>query len=557
MDVSSRVRCSLFNLLEQLRPMTSPKLCSLLRQGLADTDASVRRECESMLQSWFSRVAPTDGNANTTLSCMLKLINVFLAVPAKQSEPLVEAILRRLLGSEEWGSMAEPEQAVQLLLHGERTLDTAQVMLGRIVVSMDPQRWNLSGALKGSLLLRKTLEALDAGNGSTLRQLLMVLLHARVHDEVAAKTLLQMATATLLRCPLDNPSTKQPRATAFAEDRVQQVTLDPFRLAILLARRSLQSPVSQGRACQRSKAQVESDLSETIQTVLRVLGTKVKASFPESGLDDSSGLAEITKCIAAHQSYALAVEERIQELGAKCEQLTNARDFAAAYPLRQEVEQLRQQREEAECKAETACGTLGRHLVRILHVAEAFLSYTEAELEDDFPLFLLLDDVLRPALLLIDSVPVCLGAVCWPALRAQAIRCIALHASLSMETAWQHQFFFHSVLGQYIPEVLSSVRPDVDVAAAVEDIVLTSLSFLIDTLLLHDTSSCNTENGKQGSHIQDGFLMFAKICNANPVRRSACSGRFSRNLRAGSPPPRRPLLRVRLLANCKHIQHAK
>ena len=510
MDISPRVRCNLFSLFGMTCPFSSPRLCGLLRQGLVDTDANVRRECESMLRSWL---APVDGGENKdhgdhgATSRVLKLIeHFFVVLPCQneQTETLVEAILQRLLERDSLDSgdfVYVGEQAVRLLLHGE-TLDKAQIMLGRVAISMDPGVWNLTDALKGSLLLRKTLEALDSGNTSALRQLLMVLLNATICDEVAAKTLLQIATATLLRCPLGKASARQSRGSAFAEECVLNAASDPFRLAVLLARQSLQSSASEGSTRQRRNNEVESALSESIQTVLRVLVARAKASFPSAELHNEDwGLSEITKDIAAYGAAVCSLQERIQELRARCQQLAGERNFVAAYPLRQEMEHLQKQREEAECKAEDSFAALGSHLARILCVCEAFLSYREADLEDDFPL-----DVLRQALMLVDSIRSGIGSTSWPTLRAQAIRCIALHASISLETAVQHRCFFHSVLGRYVPEVLSSAHPHLDATAAAEDIILTSVSFLIDTLFLHDLEtwdSCDPETGNLGAHLQD------------------------------------------------------
>eukprot|EP00439_Symbiodinium_sp_Y106_P084213 s180_g25.t1 len=512
MDISPRVRCSLFSLFGMTRPFSSPRLCGLLRQGLVDTDANVRRECESMLWSWLAPVAgeeSKDHGDHGATSRVLKLIeHFFVALPCQnqQTETLLEAILHRLLERDSLESCGNgdfvyvAEQAVRLLLHGE-SLDKAQIMLGRVAISMDPRIWNLTDALRGSPLLRKTLEALDSGNTSTLRQLLMVLLNATICDEVAAKTLLQIATATLLRCPLGEASTRQSRANAFAAERVQKVALDPFRLAVLLARQSLQSSASAGRTRQRSNNQVESALAETIQTVLRVLVARAKASFPSAELhSEDCGLSGITKDIAAYGVAVCNLQQRIQELRTKCQQLAGARNYVAAYSLRQEMEHLQKQRKESECKAEDAFAALGSHLARILCVCEAFLSYREADLEDDFA------DVLRQALMLVDSVPFSIGSTSWPTLHAQAIRCIALHASISLETAVQHRCFFQSVLGRYVPEVLSCAHPHLASAAAAEDIILTSVSFLIDTFFLHDLESwdlCDPETGNHGTHTQD------------------------------------------------------
>ena len=493
MDVSPAVRRNLFCLLGMLCPFTAQRLCCLVRQGLADTDVMVRRECDFMLRSWAG-----SRDAGKEPCPVLKVINALLVVPANYGEPPIDNILHRLLACEEVEPVAT--QAVQLLLHGERPLERAEIMLARVTMSRDPDGWNLSGALKGSLLLRKTLDALDSGNISTLRQLLMVLLEMKRCDDVVAKTLLQIATATLLRCPLNGALTMQNHAMIFAEDHAQIMAADPFHLAVQLARHSLRLHCMGGRARMR-KGQAELQFSESMQTVLRVLAEKAKASFPASQHADEGGLSDLARHGAVHRAHVLDLEQRIQDLVARSEQLTQARNFVAARPLREEVENLRQQRDEAQRSADNAFAALGRHLSRLLCVAEAILCHSQAELQDDFPLCLVMDDFLYPALLLVDSVPPGMSAsTSWSALRARAIRCIALHATLSTETAVQHQSFFHSVLQRYVPEVLSAVH-DHDAAAAAEDIVLTSLSFLIDTLLLHGTSSGKID--EQGSRVQD------------------------------------------------------
>lgn len=77
-------------------------------------------------------------------------------------------------------------------------------------------------------------------------------------------------------------------------------------------------------------------------------------------------------------------------------------------------------------------------------MAEAILTHARG----DFELQLLVEDLLRPALVLADS----MEGTPWPAMRALALRCLALHGSLcGVEEHWD---FFQQVLVQQIPLVL-------------------------------------------------------------------------------------------------------
>ena len=499
MDASPTVRRSTFTFLTTTqRPSDSQRLCALLRQGLADTDAGVRQECEHTLRSWA-------GKSGEGMSPILSWINALLVGPTKQAEFVAETILQRLLHGQDVRSVAE--HSVQTLLHGEKPMERIQIILARLAISLDPDMWNLSGVLRGSHLLRRTLEVLDSGDIFMLRQLLIVLLQTGVYDEAASKTLLQIATATLLRCPLDETRVIQSCGASFDRGHMQQAGLDPFRLAALLARQSLKLSTLHSMSFRKpkfDKARVESAFSDSMRTVLCVLAAKAEAACLSEPGRQSESFSELARYVAAHKAYALDLECSIRKLDMQCQKLTQARDFVAAYALREDVEQLRQQQDEAQANAERAFAALGHNLSRILHVAEAVLSYTEAELKDDFPLCLVMDDILRPALLLIDSIPLGMAGICWPALRARAIRCIALHATLSAETAEMHQGFFHSVLERYIPEVLC-VQNDLDGAEVAEDVVLTSLSFLVDSVLLYEPS-CEAEADMQGNLTQDSLI---------------------------------------------------
>ncbi|CAJ1361684.1 unnamed protein product, partial [Effrenium voratum] len=127
---------------------------------------------------------------------------------------------------------------------------------------------------------------------------------------------------------------------------------------------------------------------------------------------------------------------------------------------------------------------------RILRVSEAFLTFTKADLSEDFPLALLMeDDVLRPALAISD---IASGAPDqrqrWLPLRALAIRCMALHASLSAASAAAHCRFFSSVLRRCVPELLAgSAEPQA--AEAAEAIVFHCFAFLVDAQLAFSQDS--------------------------------------------------------------------
>eukprot|EP00747_Dinoflagellata_sp_TGD_P028325 gnl/TRDRNA2_/TRDRNA2_133195_c1_seq1.p1 gnl/TRDRNA2_/TRDRNA2_133195_c1~~gnl/TRDRNA2_/TRDRNA2_133195_c1_seq1.p1 ORF type:complete len:764 (+),score=131.37 gnl/TRDRNA2_/TRDRNA2_133195_c1_seq1:183-2294(+) len=137
----------------------------------------------------------------------------------------------------------------------------------------------------------------------------------------------------------------------------------------------------------------------------------------------------------------------------------------------------------AQAAAEVAVKELGLRTWRALHIVEAVLVHSRADLAEDLSLSSLLEDVLRPALLRADSVPPGAGGICWPSIRSMAVRCIALYASMSAQSAAEHWPFFLAVLSRCTPTALDR-SADADSTAATE-VVEHCVNFLSDALLSH------------------------------------------------------------------------
>ena len=465
MDVSASVRARLFSLLSKVHP--GAQLSLVLRQGLEDTTTAVRRECESMLQTF----ARSKNGAATTVA-LLSFVGQLLesSGDAVFNELSAEKALHCLLASADWCVVSE--ESIHSLLHSEE-LSAEQAVVGRVALALDAEVWSLDKTLCGTGLLRKTLQALDRGDEFMLRQLLLVLLYSEVRD--SDRTLLHVATATLLRAPVNLQDTQA--TLAFPQDSVQRSCRSTFHLAVLLARHSL------GLTSRVSKSKVsESRFTESMLTVVEVLQTKATSDFSEFKEEGINALAEY-----GHSQHSLAQQlaVQLQQIRSARSQFVAAKDFVSACKLQKEMEDLQEKYEAARSAAEKVFQGLEQHLSRILSVTDAILAHTHADLSEDYSLYLLMEDILHPALMIADSAPGNLGS--WPSVRALAVKCIALHASLSQETS-SHWNFFKSVLDRHIPEVTSRQRYDVGDPAASECIIFISVAFMVDSILQTQTS---------------------------------------------------------------------
>ena len=177
-------RARLFSLLSKVHP--GAQLSLVLRQGLEDTTTAVRRECESMLQTF----ARSKNGAATTVA-LLSFVGQLLesSGDAVFNELSAEKALHCLLASADWCVVSE--ESIHSLLHSEE-LSAEQAVVGRVALALDAEVWSLDKTLCGTGLLRKTLQALDRGDEFMLRQLLLVLLYSEVRD--SDRTLLHVAT---------------------------------------------------------------------------------------------------------------------------------------------------------------------------------------------------------------------------------------------------------------------------------------------------------------------------------------------------------------------------
>lgn len=224
----------------------------------------------------------------------------------------------------------------------------------------------------------------------------------------------------------------------------------------------------------------EGRFTESMVTVLNVLQTKATAGFEDFKDEGISALAEHGRM---QHSLAKQLAEQLDGIRSARARFVNAKDYVSACSLQKDLDGLQERYETAKTAAETVFAELEQHLSRILSVAEAILVHTQADLSEDYHLFLLMEDLLHPALMIADSVP---PVGLWPSLRALAVRCIALYASLSPETAGQHWNFFKSVLERHIPEVSTqNLRYSVGDPTASERIIFSCVAFMTDALTLH------------------------------------------------------------------------
>ena len=462
MDVSTAVRVQLFSLLSNADHSAGAKFSLALRQGLEDKTQAVRRTCESMLQRLARK---PNASAMSSLLSFVGQLFVCSGDPIF-NELSAEKALRSLLASPDWCIVAE--ESKNSLLHGDDVLSPEQAVVGRVALCLDAEVWSLEHALCGPGLLRKTLEALDRGDDFMLRQLLLVLLYSNVQD--SDKTLLHVATATLLRAPVNLNAIQT--SLAFPEDSVQRSCRSTFHLAVLLARHSLGLSSRVGSKSQRH----EGRFTESMVTVLNVLQNKATTDF-----DFREGLSALAEHARQQHSLASQLAEQLDGIRSARARFVNVKDFVSAHVLQKDLENLQEKYESSKTAAEALFAGLEQHLSRILSVAEAILAHTQADLSEDYHLFLLMEDLLHPALMIADSAP---SSGSWPAIRAMAVRCIALYASLSQETSEQHWSFFRSVLERHIPEVSSRQRYSLGDPANNESIILSCVAFMTDAIIL-------------------------------------------------------------------------
>lgn len=473
MDVSVAVRAQLFSLLSKAHPTTNVKFALVLRQGLEDTTLAVRRTCETMLQG-LAR--------NSNSSTMPSLLSFVGQLLVSSSDPVfnelsAEKALRSLLASADWCVIAE--ESMTSLLHSESVLSPEEAVVGRVALALDAEVWSMERSWEQCPgLLRKTLQALDKGDEFMLRQLLLVLLHSDVRcDRCDDKSLLHIATATLLRAPVKLLDAFQ-TMLAFPQDSVQRSCRSTFHLAVLLARHSL--GLSSRVGSKMNVGRREGRFTESMVTVLNVLQTKATAGFEDFKDEGITALAEHGR---VQHSLAKQLAEQLDGIRSARGRFVNAKDYVSACSLQKDLDSLQEKYETAKTAAEAVFAELEQHLSRILSVAEAILVHTQADLSEDYHLFLLMEDLLHPALMIADSAPP-VGS--WPSVRALAVRCIALYASLSPETSGQHWNFFKSVLERHIPEVSTqNLRYSVGDPTASEKIIFSCVAFMTDALTLH------------------------------------------------------------------------
>ncbi|CAK0846812.1 unnamed protein product [Prorocentrum cordatum] len=473
-DTSPAVRRRLFAALAPAAALSSQpwaaraeSLGRLLSSGLRDCCREVRMECEATMRSWLSADHSSGG--------VLALVRSLGATGSPAQEAAAEVALQNLAEWPGWQDVASP--LANALLRGAGALEPEEVLVARCAVIRDAADWGVPGDVLGAPVLKRALAAADAGHVFELRQILLVLLSARAADCAGNRQLLHVATAVLLRAPAERDGSDFVQAFAAAPRGRQaggNASAEIFHLAVSLARRALGICPGRGVASQR----LEGEFSDAMLVILQVLcGTPAEDGAPQPSQQGPESL-EALGCRA--QGALRRAREAAGELEALRASRQGLRCVGAPGLL------VEANAAAAEATAAEVLAELGARLWRVLGIAEAVLSHSRRDVCEDFALSLLLEDVLRPALAHAEAAAAHdRGCAQWPRLRTLALRCVALHASMSADTAIQHWPFFVSVLASYVPAVLSPPPGDSDAALSVEQVVEQCILFLADALLVH------------------------------------------------------------------------
>jgi len=480
LDASAPVRCRLYGTLASL-DIVDPGChfaVQLLCCGLRDGSPSVRTECHCMLRAWLDRVScATGADSERALLELLSRLNE--QTLGQCGEEAAEAALGYLLPRTEWQRVAE--SMMEKLLGFDSAMRPEEVFVARIALALDADTWSSRSGVSGPPVLQRTLRALDAGLGGVfeLRQLLLVLARAEIADKQVGRSVLHIATAVLLRAP------SEPQAPFVAASVGHVSPPSTFHLAVVVARRALGiRPGLRRTAAQR----LEGQFSEAMLVILGALGGLPNREG-ETPLGSETTLDTLSAHLEVLVSEARSAEAVTAELRAERAQLTAARDYLSACSVRDKLAEAESRRRQAEGAVDSVAKELGMRSFHVLCVVEAMLSHSRADLAEDFSLSLLLEDVLRPAILRADRAPTPgAGGVSWPLVRALAVRCVALHATMSAETATQHWHFFTSVLTRFTPAALAPLAmgalDDPDGAGATVAVVEQCVLFLADSLFV-------------------------------------------------------------------------
>lgn len=428
---------------------------------------------------------------------------------ALEHEEVVEAALLCILSRPTWHKVTQ-EIAESFLCGSSLDWDShhhqasEELMLARVAIEAVLE-FNVPcgrDSLSVLPLVRQSFRALRAGQSFQLRQLLqIILLHKGVDDvEEQRRSLLRLSTAVLMRAPLEDLAASPPHPIESMTHRRYRTCFD---LGILLGRKALGI---RPRLDLCTARQLECQFSEMLLLVQRCLQDGSSSGLPDLG-DPTDG--ELVTTSTSTSTSTSAVEDPTLSQVAKGDVSLSQVDgvLVESAPER---------------------------LQRILQVAEAGLAHSRSDLVEDFPMTLLLSEVLQPSLKKLTDAN-------WGSLRAIAVRCIGLHASLSKDGVIEHWPFFLELLKKYgAPAVMqtsaSARTPEAAEAAALAE---TGLFFLTDSLLMHLRCHSAENIDERSGWICELFQALAPVLGLPssgpaPHFRRICADRFCTLLLFGS-----------------------
>eukprot|EP00928_Gymnodinium_smaydae_P090781 TRINITY_DN7450_c0_g1_i1.p1 TRINITY_DN7450_c0_g1~~TRINITY_DN7450_c0_g1_i1.p1 ORF type:complete len:1524 (+),score=398.26 TRINITY_DN7450_c0_g1_i1:78-4574(+) len=538
LDVSALVRGRFFAMLGGLRLEAVPPnvLAEALVRGLTDPSISVQAECECSLRAWLAQDStvtdgadgvPADngsGGSKFAIAALLRFLRLLRPGENRLREEAAELALCRLFGRVEWEPAAQA--ALQAIVDQKDALEPEVSLLARVAVESDVDAGSSRGRLGSAAVLQHTLRALAAGGDFELRQLLRVLQRAEIADVGAARDLLHLASALLLRSAprlaCAGPALHQPAsavsscATAAPGGKSGlSSSTSVLQLAVGVAKRALDGAAcARGLRGARAKRQALGEFSEALLVMLvaalRPPPQSSGAEAPEGGNGNGNGSAndaaaprsvgDALEALEMHLDSAVAQDTDaarvVQESQAALSSGAARGDFARAREARERLAAVQAAQATAAARRRDALATLAGRLGQALGIVEAVLSRSQEGLSSDFAITLLLEDLLRPALALIDKGAAAAAAAggsggdgsdnSWLALRVLALRCIALHAMMAADTAADHWDFFRSVLARFAPVALAAgATPRAEAEIASGRIVEVCVCFLTDALLVH------------------------------------------------------------------------
>uniref|UniRef100_A0A7S4QUZ4 Sister chromatid cohesion protein n=1 Tax=Alexandrium monilatum TaxID=311494 RepID=A0A7S4QUZ4_9DINO len=421
LDAAAAVRCRLFAALSALPGVPEATVAEgLLRVGLADGSASVRRECECMLRVWAEHLRDgggegIEGEGGTwggegALRALLALVSRLGARDTQAQEAAAEMALQHLLLRPEWEAAAEA--SVQMLLASEEEMMPEQVFIARVSLSLHADCPGVSDTAPGPALLRRALAALDGDGTFELRQLLLVLLGCGLPESPAARrSVLHVATAVLLRAAPEVPPCRSGWG-AWARHPGSSVAVPAWsgasgssvcgtsaasalHLAVVLARRALGA---EPRLASVPPEQAEAQFSHAMLVILKVLQgpPHVDGADPQAG---TKALDALGVRLESLLEDARRVAGRIEDLRARKRLLVGTRDYQGACRVQEGLAEMEAHHGSLEAAAERTAQELGVRMHRVLGIIEAVLTHSRADFSCDVEMSHLLQDVLRPALM--------------------------------------------------------------------------------------------------------------------------------------------------------------